>query len=329
MALKLTNNARGTLSAAISAVATSITLQPGEGALFPALAGGDWCPVVLEEGAKFEIVRVTARAGDILTIARGQEGTVALTYGVGARADLRVTEATMQAILELATPAAVVAAVNANIAAKLPLAGGQMSGTLVSAAADALRLKNGSYGLIVRQDGTALYFLMTAAGDQDGTWNALRPLTISLATGNVSFTHDVALNGTVSGAALAAAGAFRAATSGKLLTAGGVWTDADFAPLTDAASIVLSMSGMTTMASVTLGADRALANPTNTKNGQFFCIKLNATGATRTLTLGANFKVPAGVESFPISITTAETVYLCGFIESSAIARVTAVVRYT
>lgn len=125
-----------------------------------------------------------------------------------------------------------------------------------------------------------------------------------------------------------ASGEFRAATASKLLTAAGVWSDADFASLTDAASITLDMSLMVTLASVALAGNRTLSNPSNTKNGQFFAIKVTASTSTRTLTLGANYVVAAGVEAFPISILTTETVYVIGFIESASVARITAVVRY-
>lgn len=325
MALKLTNNASGTLSASISAVATTLTLQAGEGAEYPALGAGDWFPLVLEEGAAYEIVRVTARAADTLTIVRGQEGTTAASFGAAARADLRLTEAAMQALFELATPAAAVALL-------APKANPTLTGvvTVPDASFTPAKLANGAaVSLLGRSANTSGVRADIAAAAND---RVARRVSDVIDFGQLTagmFPNSILTYAMLASSAYIASGEFRAATASKLLNAAQVWADADFAPLTDAASIVLSMSGIATMASVTLGGDRALANPTNTKNGQFFCIKLNATGATRTLTLGANFKVPAGVESFPISITTAETVYLCGFIESSTIARVTAVVRYT
>jgi hypothetical protein len=128
--------------------------------------------------------------------------------------------------------------------------------------------------------------------------------------------------------AYVAGGDFRAATASKLLNAAGVWSDADYASLTDGTSITLDMSLMAAMASVALAGNRTLANPSNTKNGQFFCIKVTATTSTRTLSLGANYVVATGVEAFPISIATTETVYVCGFIEGSSVARITAVLRF-
>ena len=40
----------------------------------------------------WEIVKVTARASDVLTIVRGQEGTTAAAWAVGDKAELRLTK---------------------------------------------------------------------------------------------------------------------------------------------------------------------------------------------------------------------------------------------
>lgn len=97
MALKLTNNGSSTLSAAITTGATSLSVASGEGARFPTLGAGDWFPATLVKlvgGAVVnEIVRVTARSGDSLTITRAQEGTTALSFSGGDRIELRATAA--------------------------------------------------------------------------------------------------------------------------------------------------------------------------------------------------------------------------------------------
>lgn len=107
------------------------------------------------------------------------------------------------------------------------------------------------------------------------------------------------------------------------------WAAADIVTLTDAATVALDMSTFLTLAQCALGGNRTAGAPTNTKPGQFFCIKLTAVTTTRTFGIHANFKREANVEAFPISITTAETVYVCGFTESSSVHRITAVLRYT
>src|SRR4029453_5654891 len=84
---------------------TSLTVATGEGTRFPAVpfnatlapSGG------LATPANAEIVRVTARSGDVLTITRAQEGSVARAVVVG---DLCVASITAKALQDLETGAA-------------------------------------------------------------------------------------------------------------------------------------------------------------------------------------------------------------------------------
>lgn len=94
MGLKVANNAVTTLAGPVDLTQTEITAAAGEGALFPALASGDWFPLVLikQDGTR-EITRCTARAGDVFTVVRAQEGTGAQTFSVGDRLELRLTAA--------------------------------------------------------------------------------------------------------------------------------------------------------------------------------------------------------------------------------------------
>jgi hypothetical protein len=64
---------------------TSITLSGGTGARMPPVPfnAAVWPPLEYPDPANAEIVRVTARAGDQLTIARAQEGTTARNIVVG------------------------------------------------------------------------------------------------------------------------------------------------------------------------------------------------------------------------------------------------------
>lgn len=96
MAQLFVNNAGSTLASSITNVATSLTLATGQGALFPSLVGGDTFVLTLTQAAtetSWEIVEVTARSGDVLTIVRAQEGTAASAWGAGAKAELRITAA--------------------------------------------------------------------------------------------------------------------------------------------------------------------------------------------------------------------------------------------
>lgn len=95
MGLKLSNNAASRLASSLSNSATSITLQTGEGALFPSLSSGEWFPLTIYTSSQFEIVKVTGRSSDTLTVERGQEGTTAAAFAAGARVELRLTSSAM------------------------------------------------------------------------------------------------------------------------------------------------------------------------------------------------------------------------------------------
>lgn len=94
MGVKFANNAYGTLNASIASGDTSLTLSSGQGARFPSLGAGDYFyATLIDTSNNLEIVKCTARASDVLTITRGQEGTTARAYTVGDRVELRVTAA--------------------------------------------------------------------------------------------------------------------------------------------------------------------------------------------------------------------------------------------
>ncbi len=94
--LRLSNNAIGKLASSLSNAATSLTLATGEGARFPSLSAGQFYPATISRSSDgaVEIVKVTARSSDTLTITRAQEGTTALAFVVGDRVELRLTAAT-------------------------------------------------------------------------------------------------------------------------------------------------------------------------------------------------------------------------------------------
>lgn len=81
--------------------------------------------------------------------------------------------------------------------------------------------------------------------------------------------------------------------------------------LTDAASITWDAS-LAQIASVTLGGNRAVANPTNLKVGSYILHVVQDGVGNRTLTWGSAFKWPAGVA--PVLTTTANRRDLFSFI---------------
>jgi hypothetical protein len=104
MAIVLNNRARGTLAAAVSASDYTITLQTGEGDLFPTLGVSDhFYATLLAPSGAYEIVRVTSRVGDSLIAVRAAEGTSALNFPAGSVVEQRITAAS---IVDAATDAA-------------------------------------------------------------------------------------------------------------------------------------------------------------------------------------------------------------------------------
>lgn len=96
MGVKVNNNAYGTLSASINSSVTSISLTSGHGARFPAasVASGDYFyATLIDTSNNFEIVKVTDRTSDTLTVVRGRDGTTARAYVAGSRIELRITAA--------------------------------------------------------------------------------------------------------------------------------------------------------------------------------------------------------------------------------------------
>ena len=92
MAVLYKNNAASTLASGINTTATSIVLASGGGAKFPAVTGSDFFYLtILDGGGNFEIVKVTVRTVDTLTVVRAQEGTTALTFASGVICELRIT----------------------------------------------------------------------------------------------------------------------------------------------------------------------------------------------------------------------------------------------
>lgn len=99
MAVKLANNAVAILAANLSPSDTSIALNPGAGDLFPTLGPGDWFPAtIIKSTGEDEIVRVTARSGDVLTVVRAQEGKIARSFNAGDRVELRLTAGVIEGL---------------------------------------------------------------------------------------------------------------------------------------------------------------------------------------------------------------------------------------
>lgn len=125
MGLKVTNNAYAVLNASITSSATTIVLVAGQGARFPTLSAGDYFyATLIDTSNNLEIVKVTARSTDTLTVVRGQDNTTARAYATNDRFELRPTAALFNE--------------KANANEYLPLAGGTLTGKITAPSADIL-----------------------------------------------------------------------------------------------------------------------------------------------------------------------------------------------
>lgn len=101
MGIKLTNNATALVPLSVSSTQTSLTVTTGKGALFPILGSGDYFFATLSDvNNNFEIVKVTARTDDVMTMVRAQESTMAIPFPANSRFEHRITAATVQAIID-------------------------------------------------------------------------------------------------------------------------------------------------------------------------------------------------------------------------------------
>ena len=93
MTILFTNNAAATLASSITVGATSLTVTTGQGTLFPTITGSNIFYITLTDAATgnlIEIVKVTARTGDTMTIVRAQDNTTAHAYSAGDKVELRL-----------------------------------------------------------------------------------------------------------------------------------------------------------------------------------------------------------------------------------------------
>lgn len=139
MALSLlaANNAQTVLAAGISSTATSLTVSTGTGTLFPSpVSGTSFFKLTLIDaatGSLTEIVHVTARAGDVFTIQRGQEGTVPRAWSANDIAANMMTAGTLSYILgnfQPLDPTLTALAALVGVANKLPYFNGDDTAAL-------------------------------------------------------------------------------------------------------------------------------------------------------------------------------------------------------
>src|SRR5215469_5125794 len=106
MTILWSNNASSSISGSITATDTSVALAAGTGVKFPNPTGGDYYVATFYDQAtktQNEIVHVTAMAGDVATIVRGQEGTTARAWNAGDIFANLITAGTLRAFVQAGT----------------------------------------------------------------------------------------------------------------------------------------------------------------------------------------------------------------------------------
>lgn len=182
--LKLTNNAVGRLASNRSTTDTSLILQAGEGVRFPSLAAGEFfrATLVRSSDGAIEIVNVTARATDTLTVTRAQEGTTALAFLAGDRVELRLTAGAFQYNADWLEAFAA----NANNLASGTVPAARLTGTYnISISGNAATATNATQLGGVAASGYA----RTDGAGASGTWNISISGNAATATSATSATN--------------------------------------------------------------------------------------------------------------------------------------------
>ena len=100
MGVKLKNNAFGTLAAGINSSVTTVALTAGQGAKFPTTSSDDYFyATLIDSSNNLEVVKVTARSTDSMTVTRAQDNTSARAFITGDRFELRPNAKVFEDIL--------------------------------------------------------------------------------------------------------------------------------------------------------------------------------------------------------------------------------------
>jgi hypothetical protein len=96
------NNASSVLAASINNLDVVIQVGSGDGALFPSPSGPQYFVATLEDDAgNIEVVQCTSRTGDLLTVVRGFDNTVAQSFAMNTtRVELRLQAVVVEAFIQ-------------------------------------------------------------------------------------------------------------------------------------------------------------------------------------------------------------------------------------
>jgi hypothetical protein len=163
--LRVKNNAASELAAAITDTATELVLKTGEGSRFPA---GFPFHITIQD----EILEVTGRVNDTLTVTRAQESTSAAAHNAGTAVRLNIT-------------AALIEELQAEIDAREPSLPLTTKGDLLAFGTALARLAAGSNGQYLQADSSQSLgmkwatlggFAMSTSGSYTGNSTASRAI---------------------------------------------------------------------------------------------------------------------------------------------------------
>jgi microcystin-dependent protein len=95
------NNASSTLASGIGPTDTTLVVQAGTGSEYPQVSAGQYAVLAVEDtSGDIEYMWLTGISGDSLTVARGKEGSTALSFASGSRVEVRVTAGVLATFLQ-------------------------------------------------------------------------------------------------------------------------------------------------------------------------------------------------------------------------------------
>lgn len=312
------NNARSTLAASLATGATTITVATGEGARFPVISNGNFFLATIEDATTVEIVKVTGRATDTMTIERQQEGTTSpATFASGAVVSLRLTAAVVETMINHVNgPDGVHAAGAVTVTPTGNLAADTVQGALVELQGDI-----DAHGADTDAAHAASAIANTPSGNLAATnvQAALNELQADVDTRALSaFTPTGGIAADTVHGAIAELDTDKEPANANLakLNVAQTWT-AQQTPksgvLTDGGSITWDCDTNGQIVKVTLGGIRTMAAPSNVAENAVYVLRVHqdATG-NRSLYWNSAYKFELGID--PAVTSTANAVDIFTFI---------------
>lgn len=176
------NNASTTLNGGITDTATSIVVT--DGSVFPSPGVDEYFLLTLTNGTNIEIVKVTGRSTNTLTVTRAQEGTAGFAFLTGDTAEMRVTAGALDNFLQTGegVPGADPNAIHVNTAGEInALTAVTPAATdvfIIEDSSDSFNKKKISYSEITGGAGAVTESFVIAASDE----------TTALTTGTAKVT---------------------------------------------------------------------------------------------------------------------------------------------